>query len=634
MLSSRKKHIVVICLIIFLSFLFCLPFILPLNTIFVEESYLQFCSYLDNNLIHFAKDYKIPFWSYHFGGGYPFIKHSQNIVLSPLFYLLILPFGSGNGMKLFLLFSYAVGVAGFYLFVNKILKYSLFASAIASMLFIFTSFNAYPINTGNVSEQEWLYLPLITYTLVLSKKKRHYMFYCASLIVLVLLNGFSLALPSMLLFLLIFALSHDFPHLKNKIINRKSLLINFFLIVIIVFFLGAIKIFPIIELMQLNARIICDYHAAADEAMNFSSMIMSFFSKGPFVYDSGADGLGMGSVMYFGILPGILFIASCIFCFKKVWKYLLIMLIFICLSMAHNSPLDLFYILWHFPLFHSMHQVARYFSFPIVFMVPIIIGMFISSKLFTNLHKALKFVVYLIIIIGVLDMFVANTKYYKLASPHQDPIPPIQINNDFFNVRVIPGSVENIAICDNNKEWTGIYEEELREGLQYYLLRQNIGLINWYGNLNLGEYAFPKYKVISGCGDYWKNFKLEMSDNNGVFKNERYRGEGYFIDNNEGKINKVNNITWNTNEIIIDVEQKYPGILIINQNYDKDWNSNFGKVYKARGRLGIMLDKPATEDIVLLYRPKAFYLGLTVSIVAFVLCLGYFFIGKRTKIKG
>ncbi|MCK5493327.1 MAG: hypothetical protein KAJ14_09475, partial [Candidatus Omnitrophica bacterium] len=169
---SKKKHIFVIGLIIFLCFLFCLPLILPLNKVVVEESYLEFCSYLDVNLIHFVKDHKIPFWSFHFGGGYPFIKHPDNISLSPLFYLLILPFGSGVGLKLLLFLSYAVGAAGFYLFVNRILRYNLITSGITTMIFIFNSFIPFQLNTGNIKNQGWLYLPLITYILFLSKKKQ------------------------------------------------------------------------------------------------------------------------------------------------------------------------------------------------------------------------------------------------------------------------------------------------------------------------------------------------------------------------------------------------------------------------------------------------------------------------------
>lgn len=113
---SMKKELILIVLLVVSSFFFCLPLIFPLNKIVFEESYLQFCSYLDLNIIHFFRDYQIPLWSFHFGGGYPFIKHPDNISLSPLFYLLILPYGSANGLKLFLLFSYASGAAGFFSF--------------------------------------------------------------------------------------------------------------------------------------------------------------------------------------------------------------------------------------------------------------------------------------------------------------------------------------------------------------------------------------------------------------------------------------------------------------------------------------------------------------------------------------
>ena len=623
---SKKKHIFVIGLIIFLCFLFCLPLILPLNKVVVEESYLEFCSYLDVNLIHFVKDHKIPFWSFHFGGGYPFIKHPDNISLSPLFYLLILPFGSGVGLKLLLFLSYAVGAAGFYLFVNRILRYNLITSGITTMIFIFNSFIPFQLNTGNIKNQGWLYLPLITYILFLSKKKQKCIFYCACLMVFVLLNGLSLYFAVMLLFLFILIVLDGFSRPGNRLFNEKSLLINFFFILLITLFLGAIKIFPIVDLLKLDMRGFDQYFYAAANSMTFEKMILAFFSRGPYAVGNetvmGSNGLGMGSVMYFGSIMGGLFILSCVFCFKKIWKYLLVILIFICLSMAKNSPWDIFYILWHLPFFHSMHQPARYFSFPVIFMVPIIIGALFSSKVFVNFSKGLKFVVYLIAIIGIIDMFDANTKYYKFCGLYQESIPKMEGENKFFNVQKSRQSIEDIPFCDVNKQWVGKYADELDVGIQYYLIRQNIGLVDWSGKINLRYAAVPKYKVLIGYGDYWKDFKKDLSINNGIIKNEDYRGECFFVGDSE---NKVNNLEWKTNEIIIDVEQRFSGKLIVNQNYDKEWKSNVGKIYNANGRLGVILNKPENKKIRLYYCPKSFYLGLIISIVSIILCLRVFF---------
>jgi len=619
--------------------------IFPLDKMVAEESYLQAISLLDINIIHLKQDFKLPFWTFHLNGGYPFINQPESLALSPLFFILILPFDSAIGAKIFLLFSYSIGVFGFFLFVRRILKFNLTVSAITTMFFSFSSFIAYQINTGNLRDQSWFYLPLITYTLFISKEKPRYLFYCAGLLTLVVLNGFSLYFPIMVLFLFLLAILESIPKkIKKGFFKgywkhiKKSLIIKLFIILIIVFFLGAVKFLPTLDLLRINSREITTYAEATAKSMTINKMFLAFFSKGPYADGNehlmGDNGLDVGSVMYFGPIPIVLFLLSCIFCFKKAWKFILLTSIFLLLCMGDNSPIDLFYILWHIPLFSSMHEIPRYFSFPVVFMISSVSGMIFSSKMFKNMNGFWKGFIYIVAIIAAINMFYANIQYHKFTGQAQEiNIPELNYNNEFFNVQratFLDSKYKTKDFYDPNQDWTvlyGSYADEINYCIQYYLIRQNIGLINWYsGGINIDSAASPKYFVLDYYGNYLDGLRKNISKSNGIVKGEKYKGEAYFSKHDE---NKVNKIEWKTNKIIIHVDQQTPDQLIINQNYYKDWKSNVGKLEEYNGLLSVKLEGN-NEEIILSFKPIAFYIGLIMSLITLIFCLIYIFkINKR-----
>ncbi|MFH1752947.1 MAG: hypothetical protein ABH875_02080 [Candidatus Omnitrophota bacterium] len=630
---SGYINLAIPALLVTLTVAFCLPVILPLNKVVIEDVYLEICSFIDLNLMHLSEGHRIPFWAFHFGGGYPFLKHPDNMSLSPLFYILMVPFGSAAGVKLFILFSYCVGVTGFYLFANRVLRLGQAGSAIGAMYFIFNSFMPYQINTGHIKDFSWFYLPLVTFCLYVSKEDRRFIFFGASLVTLVILNGFSLYLAPMVLLLFLLALLNDIPPHQDRFMGQKRLLCNLLLILAIAFLLGAVKIFPMLELFKVTMRA-KGYADAARYSMTFGKMISAFFSRGPYAVGNevamGPNGLNMGSVMYFGLIPGFFFLLSCVFAFMKIWRYLLAMTLFILMGMAYNSPIDLFYMLWRLPLFGSMHEVARYFSFPAVFLASVIMGTFFTSGLFTRLKKHFKVLLCLLALVGAADMFVSNARYFEFTALNQADAPKMRANEgEFFNVRKEHlYRAQRQPFFDPVRKWPQKYYEELMAGIQYYLVRQNIGLIDWFCDIPLPSYAAAKYGVLIGYGEYWKDFRGDISERNGVLRLDGYKGECFFRDHAG---NRVKSVKWNTDEIVIDIGQIYPDKLVVNQNYDRDWTADPGAIFDANGLLGIALDKPVNGHVTLNYRPKAFYAGLTVSLLTLIFCLACLLVRKARK---
>lgn len=457
----KSCQLLCILLLAIFCLIFCAQFLFPVNKIISEDSYLQYCAYSDINVTAFIKDHRIPFWAYHFGGGYPIIKHPDVISLSP-FFLFFLVFGSAGGIKLFIVSSYIIGAIGFFIFVRRILGCGLVASTITSMFFVFNSFMPFLINTGSATKElNWFYLPLITYTLYLSKASRRFIFYCSCLIALIILNGFSLNLPTLVLFLFMVVFIDAITLPKNRLVNQKLLFVNFGIIIAIAFLLAALKIFPLFELLKFNLREIDDYQRAilgpSATPMTISRMFLAFFSKGPYADGNeaimGQSGLGMAFVSYLGSIPAVLFILAAVFNFKKVWKIILIIILFLGVSMANNFPIDLFHILWRLPLFHSMQDIVPYFIFPVVFLIPVVIGYFFVSEFFVRLNNKVRFLIYAVAFIGVLNMFVANQKYYKFAAAYNIDVPAMKMGNDFFNVEsvTVDDSMRNSRSFDSSR---------------------------------------------------------------------------------------------------------------------------------------------------------------------------------------
>jgi len=629
----NRKDLYLILVIFLACAVLCLPLILPMGTVVVEESYLQLCSYLDLNRTYMLRNPGLPQWAFHFGGGYPFIKHPDNIILSPLFYLLILPFGSADGFKLLLLFSYFVGGAGFFLFARKIMGYGRPASFISALFFALNSFIPFQINTGNIMLQAWFYLPLICLTLFLAGTVRKHLFYCSLLVALTLYNAMGLAWASMALFLFLLAALDPIPPDGKTSGGGRNLLLVLGAVFGLAFLLSAAKLLPMIDLLRENIRPIDDYSAASAHAMTIRKMFLSFFSRGPYAVGNesamGPNGLGMGSVMYFGVIPAVFFAFSCVLCFRKIWKYLAAMAIFLLLCMAGNSPLDLFRLLWNLPLFHSMHEAARYFSFPVVFCAAVISGAFFGSSYFKNLGKKARLAVYALALLGAVNMLAANSRYYAFTSSYQEPVPEARFDNEFFSVmRVRPDGIERAPFFDPARVWKSKYAAELATGLQYYMFRQNIGVSNWYGNINLRENAIPRYGVLVGYGDHWKDLRRAPYRKNGVIPNDKYRGESFFLKNGS---NRTGPAAWKTNMITVPVDQSTPDILVVNQNYDSEWKTDRGRITEVNGLIGVVLDKPVKGPVTLRYASRTFFAGLALSLAALLACLFYFFVLPRMR---
>jgi hypothetical protein len=507
-------------------------------------------------------------------------------------------------------------------------------SAIASLVFILLSYIPYHINTGNIRDVGWLYLPLLTYFVARTKEKRSYVVCSAVVISLLILNGFSIYVLPLMLFLALFVLLDTLRKPEHRLLNKKPLIVPFIFILLIVFLLSAVKLFPALDLIRTADRSIDSYEEASNNAITFHKLGLALFSRGPYAVGNeavvGPHILGPGAAMYIGVIPALVFLLAIAFHFRRLWTFLLVMVVFIMLSMADNSPVDLFRMLWYFPLFHSMREPARYFMFPAVFMMSAIIGGFLSSSFFRRIRPKARWAIYGIILIAVADMFISNTQYFVFTGGALHQVNDIDWNDEFFNVMKVNPTDDDLTELKDKKKWGKRLSEELAPGIHYYLLRQNIGLIDWWGGINLEERAEPRYLVLNGYGDYWHDLRSDTSLSNGVKENPYYRGESWF--NSSGR-NKIHAVSWQANTITVDVELSQPDLLIVNQNYDSGWTAGEGEVLEVDGLLGVKIDRMGSFPVTMLYRPSSFYFGAAVTLVT-IAGLGLCFWKRQAKKPG
>ena len=71
------------------------------------------------------------------------------------------------------------------------------------------------------------------------------------------------------------------------------------------------------------------------------------------------------------------------------------------------------------------------------------------------------------------------------------------------------------------------------------------------------------------------------------------------------------------NSITVQVNVQQPNILVINQNYHRDWHTNRGELFNKDGLLALRLQETGSYTIRLRYISRSFYTGLAISLLTF-----------------
>lgn len=591
--KAYRVHCVAVFVIILCIFVYTLPLLLSLNKAPLmthkNQVYNWYCA-CSWNLISYASilsDRSIPFWVPFEEGGVDWNMCMFNFSFSP-FFLLVLGWGIVCGVNLGWYLAYFAGALSMFYLARFVLKYNIFGAVFCSLTFSMCGFFPVIQHCGLIYNRDILFLPLVVAFFLKAQYSNKYILFTA-LAAAVFFITTTLFLP--LLFLLLFMISL-FGSVKingHAIMFHKRGMIVFFAVLGLTLFFSAYRIFPILEFLSVDMNITGPkYEDIVVHGNSIALLLQRLFVP---------ENFGVGS-MYFGFLPVVLCFFSGIVLFKKMKHWILLLLIFIVLSLGKNSWLDLHRIMWHLPFFKSIFFPGKYYGLPMVFLISVISGSFfwiIQKKL--SLRK-FRIISSLIIAYVFVDLLCANIAYFSIY------------RTDFKLPELKPfNSTVRIVNMHKGDEGGGAV-------LKLSLYCKGFGMTNFYP-------VFSDFfsRVIAVTPRYFilPRFAF-MSPSTKIFivTNPAYKEEAFFIDS----LNQVNSWSILPRKIIVQVNVKNPGILVVNQNFDKNWKSNIGIVEDFKGLLALRIEQTGKQTVSFYFVPVLFYAGVVISGVSLIGCLG------------
>ncbi len=103
--------------------------------------------------------------------------------------------------------------------------------------------------------------------------------------------------------------------------------------------------------------------------------------------------------------------------------------------------------------------------------------------------------------------------------------------------------------------------------------------------------------------------------------------EEFPLDQRSGTVHRVD---WSPNRVAVDVDFVADGVVVVNQNYDKEWAVSGGTLVSVSGLLGARVP-PGRARITFTYQPVAVLRSLLVSVIALLVCAAYLVIDARRR---
>ena len=622
-LSNRCKKLLATAFLIIPVTLFYLPLLRNLKTTVPALDWYGIYAFPSFFRLSVLQYHQFPLWAPHFGGGYPLIGHPYDISLNFLS-VIVLFFGAIAGTKITVFFIFLMSAVSVFYLTRHILKYNFLGALFSSLTFAFSSWGGCVYLDSNYEKLYIYFLPLILVFFIKTIKNRKFIFLtCLALSQVVLCSG-TMLIP-VTLFIFLFACLHTMRVESWGRVNFDLRYLRIFLLAIsITFLLCMVKILPMHNLLsrsdikpmhfsqEHNYAQVSKHIIKEERALNLHKLFAMLFIKDSYIV--GIHGVAGDDHLQFnlGYLPVILAILAFMLYWRKNFRYLILLIIFVLLSFGPYSKVDLFKWLWQLnPVVHNIWRLDEFFTFPILLIISVVAGSFFS--LFDKSRsRILLALLMLAAIFSLNNMFWANRRF--LYNQNLKEVPKKMV------------SVVDIEERDNPVFQKKFYQVKIKDPLAdpehyqkdgYFYLQQNVGMVNWlFTNLEINSAAIPKFYVKPG------DYKYILSAPGKLEFNPIYRGEVFFLDeNNHARIQY-----FSPNEIIVDVELKNLDTLIINQNYYPGWRADKGSLSNRNGLLALTLDKTGSYKVRLTYVPLDFYLGLIISIITLLFLCYYLLI--------
>ena len=519
------------------------------------------------------------------------LANPQSAFLSPM-YLLVMLFGTVQGLKLEILFHFIIGLYGMFL-ISKHFKLGKISSYLPPIIYIFSSWFTLRMLVGHTIYMPMAFIPYIFLFYLKGLKEIKYSFISALFLTIMILGGGTYPFYFIIIILGIYSLLVSVK--KNAF---KPLLI-LALIVVAALLLSAVKVIPVYSFMKGS-------DTGTEDIQYYSSNI--FFdsllgrTQEPWVmeqefglqHDESDEEYLVNRLMgkipwawheygaYIGIIPLLLFILSFLY-YKKLWPLQVTAIVLLMLTFGKTLPL--WNLLRKFPYLDNLHGPSR-FIMPFIFLLAIISGFTLSKLEKRNIRykkfNLSKLIPLLIIIFIFTDLLLVNYPIIKNMFPKE----AVKINTKDYP--------DFIQVLSSDKYVS-----------QYPNFLQNLGTANCYERIHLTTKVMPAF----------------FDDGTLV---EEFRGDAYYPELNK----TAEQVYFSPNKLKVKVDVEEPTLLVINQNFHPGWKVKDKKVFGYNGLIATEVTEK-DEMVSFYYLPGSFIVGLLISLVSLV--AGWLFVKNMTR---
>ena len=628
-MKNWREHLIALIIFSIASILFIHPVFTNFNN-WGRLDWPQFYTWYDVSRTTILKYKQIPLWNPYSWGGNLALGHTHDGSLSPVF-LFVLLFGVVKGLKIWMLVAIILGGWGMWALLRSFGAGKI-SSYFAAFVWALGGYFAMHFAVGHVDHFTQTLLPWL------------YLFYLKSL------ANFRYGLPAALILLLMAFSGNPYPFtisvlfltfhclisagVKRSLVPIKSLV----LILGITFFLGAVKFFPVLDMMARGVPVQKDWLTGTDIYELWTGLV----SWGQ-VLRARASIYGTWEfAAYIGILPLAIFALALLDgllksirkgratgdILRETWlfpsaeelqreKWALAATggLFFFLTLGDEVAIDLLGLLKLLPGLRSFHIPFRLIIVSIFAICPWL-GLFLTRwELHRKrlLHTALP-VVLSFIILG--DLILHNSPHFQdiFLVPPPDVsagkayITDLSVIKRYKWAEEVPFLVADVGerssrtfcqkhLKENSAGLSYIANRDIEpKGLVMYLnFLQNVGSLNNYDPVHLPQYALGK-------------------------EDEGYKGEAYIL-SGEGS---AEIIKFSPNRFQVKVNVNAPDRLIINQNFHPGWRVRGGRVEPYQGLISTKIAaspyaRPAEvgeQRVTFYFLPLSFILGVAVTLAA------------------
>jgi len=563
----------ILILLLVLGIIFLFPLISNMNAV-GDEDWSQHLFYSEAPRQTILLYQQFPLWTPHQCGGNILFANPLNSFLS-LDYLLIIFFGSIVGVKLEIILTFLFGLIGMYL-LSRYYGLKTYFAALPPIIFMFSGPFIHYIGSGQLEMINMAFIPWVFYFYLKSLDKIKYSFLSSLLLALIWFNGGLYLFPFTILLLVFHFILYS---IDKKKLDLKPLII----ILLMAFFVSSIKILPSSEIFLENHRVITDI-----DSFGFDNFVRSLVSEN---FEPEKYGVHEYS-SFVGILPAILFLFGLLFLWRTHWKLLLTSIFFLFLTLGSKAPINLLKIVHYIPVFSSMHVSAR-FRIIFLFCFAIISGLALQKikdykwKKFAIKKNKLELVVFLVFLVIIFNLIFVNMKVLQEVS--------FSRFNEMEKSELFIQTINENEDEKLNNEWNALLENK--------------------GSVKCYETSVIPTASKYGIWYYHTGSAIPLAS-------EDYRGEVFLLNNG------ISNFEyWSPNKLVVIIKTTSDDILIVNQNYHKNWkvydNQNKLKVQNYNGLIGISINKDV-KSLTLYYLPKSFLIGSLVSFLSILIIIFYF----------